>query len=33
MIFGTWIGCVAWTAAAFFVPENRGRVQVGDLVA
>jgi MFS transporter, putative metabolite:H+ symporter len=29
---GTWIGCVAWAAAAFFGPETKGRVLVPDLV-
>ena len=32
MIIGTWIGCVAWAAAAFYGPETKGRVLVPDLV-
>jgi SHS family lactate transporter-like MFS transporter len=32
MIIGTWIGCVAWAAAAFFGPETKGRVLVPNLV-
>jgi len=32
MIIGTWIGCIAWAAAAFFGPETKGKVLVPDLV-
>jgi MFS transporter, SHS family, lactate transporter len=32
MIIGTWVGCLAWAAAAFFGPETRGKVLVPDLV-
>jgi SHS family lactate transporter-like MFS transporter len=32
MIIGTWLGCVAWAAAAFYGPETKGRVLVPDLV-
>jgi len=32
MIVGTWIGCVAWIAAAFYGPETKGKVLVPDLV-
>ena len=32
MIVGTWIGCIAWTAAVFYGPETKGKVLVPDLV-
>jgi MFS transporter, SHS family, lactate transporter len=32
MIIGTWVGCMAWAAAAFYGPETKGRVLVPDLV-
>ena len=32
MILGTWLGCVAWAAAAFYGPETKGKVLVPDLV-
>jgi hypothetical protein len=32
MIIGTWVGCLAWAAAAFFGPETKGKVLVPDLV-
>jgi MFS transporter, SHS family, lactate transporter len=32
MIIGTWIGCIAWAAAAFFGPETKGKVLVPDLI-
>jgi hypothetical protein len=32
MIIGTWIGCLAWTAAAFYGSETKGKVLVLDLV-
>src|SRR5262252_9685687 len=32
MIIGTWIGSLAWAAAAFFGPETKGKVLVPDLV-
>jgi len=32
MIIGTWIGCIAWAAAAFWGPETKGTVMVPDLV-
>jgi hypothetical protein len=32
MIIGTWIGCVAWAAAAFYGPETKDKVLVPDLV-
>jgi len=32
MIIGTWIGCLAWTAAAFYGPETKGKLLVPDLV-
>jgi hypothetical protein len=32
MIIGTWIGCVAWAAAAYFGPETKGKVLVPGLV-
>ena len=32
MIIGTWIGAIAWAAAAFFGPETKGTVLVPDLV-
>jgi MFS transporter, SHS family, lactate transporter len=32
MIIGTWIGCIAWAAVAFFGPETKGKVLVPDLV-
>ena len=32
MIIGTWLGCVAWAAAAFYGPETKGKVLVPDLV-
>ena len=32
MIIGTWIGAIAWAAAAFFGPETKGKVLVSDLV-
>ena len=32
MIIGTWIGCLAWAAAAFYGPETKGKLLVPDLV-
>jgi MFS transporter, SHS family, lactate transporter len=32
MIIGTWIGSLAWAAAALFGPETKGKVLVPDLV-
>jgi len=32
MIIGTWVGCIAWTAAAFYGPETKGKILVSDLV-
>ena len=32
MIIGTWIGCVAWAVAVFYVPETKDKVLVPDLV-
>jgi MFS transporter, SHS family, lactate transporter len=32
MILGTWIGSIAWAAAAFWGPETKGKVLVPDLV-
>ena len=32
MIIGTWIGCLAWTAAVFYGPETKGKLLVPDLV-
>jgi MFS transporter, SHS family, lactate transporter len=31
-VIGTWIGCVAWAAAAFYGPETKDKVLVPDLV-
>jgi MFS transporter, SHS family, lactate transporter len=32
MIFGTWLGCIAWAAAAYWGPETKGTIMSPDLV-